>query len=303
MMIRGTGKIMLGTVLLLVASGPVCLAQQELRWKFRPGEQLKVSVEQKTVSNTRVADQSLKMTVQLTVEEKWEVKEVAENGVATIDRSLTLIKLSIRSGVDEEITFDSSQQRSAPGAARTIAKVLAPVLGKSVRIQVNPRGAVVDVELGSELKGQLVELAKVLGDFFSPDSIEQQLMTIGRLPAGPVSKGQSWMANVESTTQLGKLSVARTFTYEGEKNTTDGSVSEIAIAGQLTLVPGTGKKDRKVTLREQQLTGVLRFDAAAGRLLESSEQQILGIHTAYRELRIQSEVKTSTRTTVTLVGP
>ncbi len=295
--------MLLGTLLLLFASGPVCLAQQELGWKFQPGQQLKVSIEQKTESHTRVADQSLKMTVQLSVEEKWDVKEVAEDGVATIDRSHTRIKLSIRSGVDEEITFDSSQQRSAPGVARTIAQALAPVLGKPVRIQVNPRGAVVDVELGKELKGQLAELAKVLGDFFSPDSIEQQLMTIGRLPAGPVSKGQSWMANVESTTSLGKLSVARTFTYEGEKNTTDGSVSEIAIAGQLKLIPGTGEKDRTVTLREQQLTGVLRFDAAAGRLLESTEQQKLGIQTAYRELRIQSEVATSTRTTVTLVGP
>ena len=187
--------------------------------------------------------------------------------------------------------------------AGEVAKALEPVLGKPMKIKVNPRGAVVDVELGKQLKAQLAELAKVLGDFFSPDSIEQQLMTIGRLPAGPVSKGQSWMANVESMTALGKLSVARTFTYEGEKNTTDGSVSEIAIAGQLKLIPGTGKKDRTVTLREQQLTGVLRFDAAAGRLLESTEQQKLGIQTAYRELRIQSEVATSTRTIVTLVGP
>jgi hypothetical protein len=303
MIMKGTGKILLGTVLLLVAGAQQGLAQQQLRWKFQPGEQFKVTVEQKTVSTTRVADQSLKMMVELAVEEKWDVRQVAASGVATIDRSLTRIQLTIRSGVEEEITFDSASERTAPGMARAIAKVLGPVLEKPMRIQVDPRGAVVDVELGEKLKGQLVELAKELGEFFSPDSIQQQLMTIGRLPAGPVSVGESWMESVESTTPLGKLSVVRTFTYEGEKSTSDGLLSEIVIVGQIKLVPSADGNDRKATLRDQKLSGVLRFDAVAGRLVESTEQQKLGIQTVYRELRIQSDVTTTTRTTVTPLSP
>jgi len=92
MIMKGTGKLVVGIILLLVAGGRVGLAQQSLRWKFQPGEKLKVAVQQKTESMTRVADQSLKMTVDLSIEEKWDVKAVAENGLATIDRSLTRIQ-------------------------------------------------------------------------------------------------------------------------------------------------------------------------------------------------------------------
>jgi len=298
----GHGMLML-TILLLVLSSPVCFGQQVLRWKFQPGDQFKVTTEQKTESNTQAADQSLKMTIQLTVEEQWDIKQVDEKGVAEIARSLTRIQLLIRSPVDEEISFDSAKKRSAPGVARSIAEALGPVLDKPMRIQLNPRGAVVGVELGEQLKTQLAELAKVLGEFFSPDSIEQQLMTIGRLPAGPVKQGASWMTQVTATTPLGTLSVSRTFTYEGEKPSTEGNLSEIVIAGQIILVPPEKENDRKVTLNKQTLEGVLRFDAAAGRLVESHELQTLEIQTAYREIRIESQVKTSTHTTVTPIMP
>ena len=211
--------------------------------------------------------------------------------------------VSIRSGAEEELAFDSASKRTAPRRARTIAAALGPVLGKPMRIKVNPRGAVVDVELGEELESQLEELAKILGDFFSPGSIQQQLMTIGRLPAQAVSTGESWMASIESMTQLGKLAVARTFTYEGEKATTGGMLSEIVISGQIVLAPAAKEDDRKATLRHQELSGLIRFDAGAGRLVERSEQQKRGIQTSYRELRIQSEVTTSTRTTVAPFSP
>ena len=303
MIMKGRGKLVVGILLLLVAGGRFGQAEQSLRWKFQPDEKMKVTVQQKTESMTRVADQSLKMTVDLSVEEKWDVKAVSENGLATIERSLTRIQLSIRSGAEEEIAFDSASKRTAPGRARTIAAALGPVLGKPMRIKVNPRGAVVDVELGEELESQLAELAKILGDFFSPDSIQQQLMTLGRLPAQAVSTGESWMASIESMTQLGKLAVARTFTYEGEKATTGGMLSEIAISGQIVLAPAAKEDDRKATLRHQELSGLIRFDAGAGRLVESSEQQKMGIQTSYRELRIQSEVTTSTRTTVAPFSP
>ena len=155
MIMKGRGKLVVGILLLLVAGGRFGQAEQSLRWKFQPDEKMKVTVQQKTESMTRVADQSLKMTVDLSVEEKWDVKAVAENGLATIERSLTRIQLSIRSGAEEEIAFDSASKRTAPGRARTIAAALGPVLGKPMRIKVNPRGAVVDVELGEELDLEL----------------------------------------------------------------------------------------------------------------------------------------------------
>jgi len=45
----GHGMLML-TILLLVLSSPVCFGQQVLRWKFQPGDQFKVTTEQKTES-------------------------------------------------------------------------------------------------------------------------------------------------------------------------------------------------------------------------------------------------------------
>lgn len=278
-------------------------AQQQLQWKFKVGQQLQLAIDQQTESLTQVSDQELKVTVQIAMTENWRVEAVDDDGVATIQRSLAEIKLSMRSGADIEISFDSTQQRTAPGMARELGKALKPVLKQPMTIRVNPQGAVIEVRLSEQLEAELEEVSTLLGDFFSPASIKQQLTTLGRLPPGAVAVGTSWSVATATDSPLGKLSLQRQFTYDGQKQVTDGELSEISIVGKAQLEPVSKPGGRVVELKQHQLSGTIRFDAQAGQLSESEERQTLVMETRYRELKIQSRVSTTTRARVTTVKP
>lgn len=274
-------------------------AQQTIQWKFQVGQQWQLAIDQQTESLTQVSDQQLKVQVQVSLTEQWRVLSVEENGLATIERALGDIKIVLRSAPDNEINFDSTRQRNAPGAARELGKALGPILKQPMQIQLNPQGAVVNVVLSDKLKANLAEVSGLLGDFFSPQSIKEQLVSLGRLPAGPVTVGDSWSVDVKTPSELGTLSLERTFAYDGQKEVTGGSVSEILVSGTASLQPASKPQGRQVELKQHKLSGVIRFDAARGQLRESEERQTLLMETRYRELKVQSRVTTTIRTKLT----
>src|SRR4051812_40692176 len=70
------GGLALFAAVLLFPS--TALAQKTLRWKFKPGDELGVKIEQRTVSTVSFGSKSAKTTLEMTLETLWKAEAADE---------------------------------------------------------------------------------------------------------------------------------------------------------------------------------------------------------------------------------
>jgi hypothetical protein len=115
-------------------------------WRFRwqAGQVLIYRVEQNTSASEVVDGKKTDSSTKLNNTKRWQVLDVDAAGVATLQMSLTALRLETTTPSGEVLHFDSAEpQNSNPQMREQLAKYVGPPL---IVLRVNPQGKVVEVK-------------------------------------------------------------------------------------------------------------------------------------------------------------
>ena len=290
-----------------LAFGLVCgtsvEAQQRLRWKFQPGMQYQVSFDQTTSSKTQAGSESIQVRLHMGMAMQWKVRQVDNDGTATMEQAFTRIRLELENPGVEQVSYDSASRSKPVGQAAQIAASLEPVIGKTFQVRMTARGIVQEVIASPEMQAALKRIPQEsrLKDVFTREGLMQTLrQSHGVLPANAVQLEDQWEAVETVGTPLGDLKTKTRYRYG--KNAADAGVAaaQIQVHGQIELVPAKDKKTSRNNLRieSQEIAGEILFASIQGHLLRSQINQQMVTQSRYRDLQLTSRVTSRLETTV-----
>lgn len=292
-------RFLICSLLLLSGLAQVANADTLLRWKFAAREQLRVTVDQHTVTETTGAGKPTGIDIKMQLQMAWAVDSVDADGTAKITQIFDRFVIAMKSGTSETIEYDSDSEIKPSGSAADIAAAVEPVIGVEFVVTVTNRGAITAVELSEAATEAFASVkSPALKQLFSAEGISQLLgQSAVELPEEAVMPASHWKAELSTQSPLGTLEQAKTYTVAAPEEIDGKTLQKIDITGQLN-IKATEPSSSKLKLVDQELSGVLKFDAEAGRLVRSESKQMLITERPYREFKIRVTTTAITTTTI-----
>jgi hypothetical protein len=257
----------------------------ELRWRWEKGQVYQYLLKHREVRTAAVLDQKLATTTETEYELQWTVKDIDDQGTATIEQKLTALRIS-SNGKDWDFAYDSSRGNEATEEyKKKLIQLYDQVRFTTYRLKLKADGTVAEVhgfdKLLNEISGNLGTDGLSVLDFeginLRDDSFGwflQQLL--GTLPRGAVARGAQWSQPVQAKlAHFGELTGKNDFTLGSAVKVGDRSCREVSWKGAQSLetsMKWVGNNILRGTLKASKLTGTMRFDPAAGRLANSEVQ-------------------------------
>lgn len=230
------------------------------RFRWQPGQILNYKVEQQTTAAEVVDGKKTETTTKLANVKRWQVTDVDAAGVATLQLSLTALRVETTTPSGESVVFDSATPATGnPQMREQLGKYVGPVLAV---LRVDGRGRVIEVK---ECK-------------HGPASrYESEPPFVLTLPEQDVRPGAAWERNYQMTLAPPQgtgeqFEAVQKYAYQGTENAKTMITLETALKA-----PPRGLQDQ-IALLQFQPQGTALFDARAGRL----ERAELGVE---RELK------------------
>lgn len=221
----------------------------ELKYQFRPDESIVTKITHLANTETTINGNTQKSTSRAVSERVWRVKDVADDGTATIIQSVFRVDMSRKLPERPEETYNSQTDTEVPRDFEPVADSVGKDLSE---IKVSVRGEVVD-------RKDLIPNAVLpgLGQVVVP------------LPKGPVALGAKWDFETVLHIRLedGKFKKVKT-----KQQYTLKSVKTGVATIDLKTIVLTPINDQRIQVQlVQQLTnGSLKFDIDAGQLISKN---------------------------------
>jgi len=259
---------------LLATARDATAAEKLLRWKFEPGQKLRVVCTQESRMETSVNNQPLDVQIDMGLEMLWSVESVEADHTATITQSFTRLSTKMQTKDGEPIEYDSASQAEPEGDAANIAKAVAPLLGAKFVVKMDDRGEIVDVALPDKLAQALQDAGMAPAGAEGREVLEGVFrQSLPHLPALPVDIGTSWNGTHEAKALAGTMIVRTRYSYEGEEDREGATLEKIAAKSELEVKQSTNEEEVPLVLKDHEQTGTLYFDAQAGRLVSAETTQ------------------------------
>src|SRR5262245_41813647 len=139
--IRATVLVLTGWLLAGWVTGSV--DAQVLRWKFKPGEALRYSMEQKISMTARGMDRETKQTRSQIVERTWKVNSLTGDGQAELVQRINRVRLRVEAPPLMPFDFDSNApQAEAQAPFEAEARMLRAMAAAEFTFRMKPSGAI-----------------------------------------------------------------------------------------------------------------------------------------------------------------
>lgn len=217
-----------------------------LRFQWTKGQVLNYQIEHQTEASDSTADSKSETKSSLKVVKQWQVLDVDENGVATLEMSLRSMVQERTTPSGETLLFDSSNpEKSTPQLKEAMSKFLNTPLAV---IRVSRLGKVVEVKKSS-----------------TPAGFENELPFLIQIPEESMKADSSWERAYKITLfpPLGtgeKYDAVQTFRCKS----VDARQATITMKTELKSPPATPAD--AVPLWQMMPEGVAVFDVGRGRL-------------------------------------
>lgn len=251
--------------------------------------------------------------------QRFEVKEVAEDGAATIDVTFVSIKLNQDTGSGPPVTFDSTkpgEKQEAAGPMAPAVEVMGALVGEHIQIVMDASGKVRKVEgmikILDKMQGKigganpmvLRNLRNTMGDDAMRGSVERFFRL---LPEAPVKQGDTWNTVFEQSIPGlgGRMNTDVTWTFAGmEKKDAADSVKLTSTTKVDVVPPKEGEESgpipgMKMSIKDGTGTGEALFDPKAGQLLKSVVSVVLPIEMNMSAQGQGMVIKNDTKSTYT----
>jgi hypothetical protein len=202
----------------------------DLKPKFKAGQKAMYRFEQTTnvVQNVPGMSEGMKQDMVQNFDAEMRVKEIAEDGTATLEIEYKTMKLGMTSPMGS-MEYDSAKP-GADDAGNPIAGAIKPLIGMIVTAKVDKAGQVKETSADtSKLVGPAAQMAKQM---LAPEQIKSMFGRIIALKEGPteVAVGDTW-TTVDSMTQ-GGLKMKISMDKKLEK--VEGAAATISMKGTMT---------------------------------------------------------------------
>jgi hypothetical protein len=285
-----------------VATGET--ASQILRWQLPPEVPLRVTLQQTTDTITTVAQQTLRMRVEISATFDWLVEDVSDSGEMLIRQTFTSLRMRlVPADSSEPVLYDSAAREPLRGAAGDMASGVSPLVGTEVMFSLSPRGEMKIEEIPestAEIYRQL-EASGASESRLSRKTLEALIdQSLIRFPEEPVASGDMWRKEVELAHPLGVLVQTSEFTYRGSLADSERSeiqlpgLREIDVTGRLTFSSSDGDSRSSVSLRAQELTGRMTWDSVLGGIVRGTLEQRLVTESRFQDELITVRLRSST---------
>lgn len=317
-------------VVLAVVGGWVSVSRADdprpLRWNFQAGQRSHyVSTQELTVDVT-MRGRPNRMHSKQTIDLTWLVESVDDDGNAHVVQTTTRMRVKGEGGPGGNINLDSAvndqpadgkpgdgkpaegkpaegdDQNDDAGKAQAMKdEPLTLLVNQPIRLTIDPRGEIVDVELPKELQQQLKESgSEEVAFLLSKDNLKQMTsMNTLAFPDEPLSAGDTWKKESDvPDPMVGKQHITTTYRYEGRAEVGGKSLDKITASAKAAL-PKPPRGLPPMTLKEQTSKGTIDFDHAAGRIerLKMDTKTTLEIDAPGGAVRQTTTVKVETRRT------
>ena len=265
--------------LLLVGMSPDTCRAQSLRWKFKAGDVLHYSVEQKMLITAKGMDQERKSSRLQTSDISWTVNSVGPDGEGDI--TLRYVRVRLRSEMPPLTTFefdsnDSKAQVQQGFEAET--QQLKALVGAEIGFKIKPTGEIEEVKLPEATLKRLREgLPRGTPESeVSEKSMKEMLLQSSppSFPEGELEPGKTWSSKpARMPIGFATLVLDKAFTFQGpDPKSPDRLLVGMEI--KVTLEPSEGA-NVTATIRKQEGRGTMSFDSAAGRVASARTTQKL----------------------------
>ena len=279
-------------VLLLVVLPVGSAAQTRLAWNFDDNPELTLRFEQKTTAKTSLGSGSLDTSLEMVMDMDWKVEGTNDNGSARVTQTIRRLTLKMKPAGGEAISYDSERETQDSDAANQIARSMNRLLNAPMQLTIDTTGEILSVQLPPETAAALNSAAPAAtrGKAITVEEIEQLLGQASIvLPKMPVEPRAKWSNIRRAASPLGKLKFTSDYEFEGAHP--DGG-QIVSFSTTIEFPAGSPLK-----ILEQKQEGQIRFDAVAGRLLDSSITQRLKTQTK-SGAKIQTDAQSTLRLTV-----
>jgi hypothetical protein len=287
---RRIARIAVSSTWLLSLFVPVLSATAEshlLQWKWSKGQVWAVDLRQRVETESAYTGKTIKLNLELSIDMTWKITDLdSARQVATIEQSIERIRAHVVDGQGNAREFDSNAKRNPVDLAGALDRFK----GLRMTMEVSATGRILKIELPA-----IIDDTKSDGAFRNVDFAQLIRQSSAVLPETPIEVGGSWETESESAVPEGTLKMKSSYRLAGESEADGMAVMKIEHRGELAL-GGVRKSLPNLTIKQQEQTGTILFDAKAGRIVSSKLNQRLTTQSRIRDIVID----TTTRSTLEL---
>jgi len=273
-----------------------------LRWNLDKGEQFRVHVVQTTRTETTVKEKSIGMSVQTAMKMLWTVDRVDADGTIRMTQAFTRLAMKTTDSDSKTVVYDSASSAQPSEETKEIGRTVAPLLRSRIAVAMSPRGEIVEVVPTGETESLLADVPALSQwrKLLTTEGINQTLrQSFVVLPESSVADGDTWTADYDIDSPVGKIQVANTYTYQGTESENGGSFEKITVVTQTKVESDEQPLEKAALPTFRQYAGVFYFDIGAGRLVQSRLTQEMASEVPYQDTKIQAKASSTIVTTVT----
>jgi hypothetical protein len=257
--------------------GECARAQEVLRWKFKAGDVLKYTTEQKMLmsikgSTVRARKQTRTQTIQFT----WTIKQMSDDGSAEILQKIDRLTMRVEAPPFMPFEFDSNKpDANVDEPFEAEVKQMKATIGAEFSFKMKPSGEIADIRIPEATLKKLKDAlpAEEVGQGeFSEQALKDVLIQSSPppFPEVAVEPGKTWSSKpAKLTLPQGSMVTDKVFTFQGP-DPNDPKLMLIGMEARVTFEPG---ENLSAKIKAQEGKGSLAFDAEAGRIVNSRSVQ------------------------------
>ncbi len=244
-----------------------------LSWKFKAGEVLRYTVEEKTTTTRKLMEKEDKGSTTRTSNLSWSVKGVSESGDADIALRFDRVRMHIEQPPFMPYDLDSSAAKiDAPEPFGSLARSLKAMAGAEFTFKFKPNGVIEDLKIPeTTLKTLRAGISEPAADnMFSEQALKDLILqsTPPAFPENASEAGKSWTSKpAKIPSPIGLVVVNKTFTTLGP----DPQNPALVLIGTETKVSIEPQENAGVSakIQSQDGKGSMAFDTASGRIVST----------------------------------
>ena len=256
------------SIMVLVSSASVVSAQEQLAWKFTPGESLKYVVKQNMNMTMDVASKKQSIAMNQTMDMQWKITDVdSSNGDAIMSQTIDRVQMTSQGGPFGVVAYDSAGDRIPDTPlGKSMAEVFRKIIGEKFGVRMKATGKIDQVTVPQSLIDALKQAGSA-GNALDEATLKQMMTQSAiTLPETKLKPDDSWDSVQQVELPFGTMTVTSQLTYQGIDS--GSGHAKIAMIPVISVAPKPGAPVT-LTLTKSEGTGLVLFDVAKGRIAKS----------------------------------
>ena len=249
-------------------------------YQFEPGK----TVRYRTTTEMEMTGGMMAMKRNQIQELTWKVLEVDAEGLATVELSYDVIKLTMEHPMMGVVEFDSTAEGAADEAPNPLVALEAAFLGKKVTLKITPQGQIKEASGFDKIVEEMVKdnpMLEMMGGMINDETMKGQMQSfVAKMPDEDLKVGDEYKDQVSSPSPVGGSVTAditsRVKSIDEKDGRTIGTLESSATIDMSNLeMPEADPDDpmsamlSQIKISDGKVTGVTTFDMTNGQLVSN----------------------------------